>query len=230
MKVSDVVTKRVISISPETSVIVAIQLMLKHRISGLPVIDNHAKLVGIITEGDFLSRAEIDTERKRSVWLDALLGPAELAADYVRSHGVAVKDVMTRDPVTVTESTPLDEAVRLMESRGVKRLPVIRSGKLVGIITRANLMRALVSIHRAAAKSSVDDTAIRDRILAEIDQQVWSSGTVVDVVVHDGMVDLWGTITDKTQREALVVLARNVPGVIRVEDHLTLADQPLIVA
>jgi CBS domain-containing protein len=226
MNVSDVMTRRVISISPETSIVAAIQLMLKHRISGLPVIDNHAKLVGIITEGDFLRRAEIETERKRSIWLDALLGPAEGAADYVHSHGLAVKEVMTRGPSTVAENTPLGEAVLLMENKNVKRLPVLRDGKVVGIISRANLMRALMSIHRAAPKSSDNDAAIRGFILADIGKQHWSSGAIVDVVVHEGVVDLWGTITDIGQRDALIVLAKNVPGVIKVEEHLTWKGQP----
>jgi CBS domain-containing protein len=138
--------------SPETSVFVAIRLMLKHHISGLPVIDNQARLVGILSEGDFLRRAEIETERKRSLWLDALLGPADGAAAYAHSHGLAVKDVMTPDPVTITEDTALDEVVRLMENRNVKRLPVLRDGKVVGIVTRANLMRAraIVRLDRSA--------------------------------------------------------------------------------
>jgi CBS domain-containing protein len=225
MNVSDVMTRRVISISPETSIVAAIQLMLKHRISGLPVIDNHAKLVGIITEGDFLRRAEIETERKRSIWLDALLGPAEGAADYVHSHGLAVKEVMTRDPSTVAENTPLGEAVLLMENKNVKRLPVLRDGKVVGIISRANLMRALLSIHRTAPQSSDDDAAIRERILAGVGRQDWSSGAAVDVVVHRGMVDLWGSVSDRAQRDALKVLAENVSGVFKVEDHLTLKDR-----
>jgi CBS domain-containing protein len=235
MKVSDVMTKHVISISPETSVFVAIRLMLKHHISGLPVIDNHAKLVGILSEGDFLRRGEIETERKRSVWLDALLGPADGALTYVHSHGLAVKEVMTPDPVTVTEDTALDEVVRLMENRSVKRLPVLRDGNVVGIVTRANLMRALLSIHRTAPQSSDNDATIRERILAGVGGQDWSSGATVDAVVHGGVVDLWGSVGDRAQRDALKVLAENVPGVVRVEDHLTLedrfiADQPFIVA
>jgi CBS domain-containing protein len=235
MKVSDVMTKHVISISPETSVFVAIRLMLKHHISGLPVIDNRARLVGILSEGNFLRRAEIDTERKRSLWLDALLGPADGAATYVHSHGLAVKEVMTPAPVTVTEHTALDEVVRLMEHRNVKRLPVLRDGKVVGIVTRANLMRALLSIHRTAPQSSDDDAAIRERILAGISRQGWSSGATVDVVVHEGVADLWGSVSEGAQRNALKVLAENVRGVVRVEDHLTvkdrfIADQPLIIA
>ena len=170
-------------------------------------------------------RGEIETERKSGIRLDALLGPADGAADYVHSHGPAVKDVMTPDPVTVTESTTLDEVVRLMENRHVKRLPVLRDGKVVGIISRANLMRALLGIHRAAPQSSVDDAAIREHILAGVRRQDWSSGAAVEVAVHDGMVDLRGSVSDLAQREALKVLAQNVPGVVRVEDHLALKDQ-----
>ena len=235
MKVYEVMTKQVISVSPDTSVFVAIQLMLKHHISGLPVIDNHAKLVGILSEGDFLRRGEIETERKRSGWLDALFGPGDGAANYVHSHGLAVNEVMTRDPITVMENTTLDEVVRLMESRNVKRLPVLRDGKVIGIISRANLMRALLSIHRTAPQSSDNDAEIREHVLTNVGRQDWSSGAAVDVVVHGGMVDLWGSVDDSAQREALKVLAENVPGVIRVEDHLTLKDQfirdqPIIVA
>ena len=225
MKVSDVMTRRVISVSPETSVFVAIRLMLKHHVSGLPVIDNHGKLVGILSEGDFLRRGEIETERKRSVWLDALFGPADGAADYVHSHGLAVKDVMTRDPITVTENTTLDEVVRLMENRNVKRLPVLRDGKVIGIVSRANLMRALLSIHRTTPQSSDSDAEIREHVLAEVRRHDWSSGAAVDVVVHSGMVDLWGSVRDLAQRDALKVLAENVPGVVRVENHLTVKDQ-----
>jgi len=208
--------------------------MLKHHISGLPVIDNHGKLVGILSEGDLLRRGEIETERKRSVWLDALFGPADGAADYVHSHGLTVK-VMTPDPITVTENTTLDEVVRLMENRKVKRLPVLRDGKVIGIVSRANLMRALLSIHRTTPQSSDDDAAIREHVLAEVRRHDWTSGAAVDVVVQSGMVDLWGTVGDLAQREALKVLAENVPGVVRVEDHLTLKDQfirdqPIIVA
>jgi CBS-domain-containing membrane protein len=235
MKVSDVMTRRVISVSPETSVFVAIRLMLKHHVSGLPVIDNHAKLVGLLSEGDLLRRGEIETERKRSVWLDALFGPADGAADYVHSHGLAVKEIMTPDPITVIEDTRLDEVVRLMENRNVKRLPVLRDGKVIGIVSRANLMRALLSIHRTTPQSSDNDAAIREHVLAEVRRHAWSSGAAVDVVVHAGMVDLWGTVGDLVQREALKVLAENVPGVVRVEDHVTvkdrfIEDRPVIVA
>jgi len=225
MKAADVMTRRIISVSPEATILEAIKLMLKHHISGLPVIGRKGKLVGIVTESDFLHRPEIGTERKRSSWLDALFGPAAAAHDYVRSHGLQVQDVMTRDPVTVAENALLDEAVRIMEAHSVKRLPVMRRGKLVGIVSRADLMLAVANINRAAPGSGGDDAAIRYHIMAAIREQSWTAGAVLDVIVCDGTADLWGSISDVTQREALKVLVASTPGVKKIEDHLTWQDE-----
>jgi len=221
MKVSDVMTRRVVSVTPEATIRHAIRLMLDNQISGLPVIDDKAKLVGIVSEGDFLRRSEIGTERKRSRWLGALLGPGEPANDYVHSHGLKVKEVMTRKPITVQEDAPLDQVVHLMESRSVKRLPVVRGEKVVGVVSRANLMRALASMYRAAPKSSKNDAAIRGQILSDIAKQDWSVGVDVDVVVRNGIADIWGSIAELAQRDALKVLVEKTPGVKQVEDHLT---------
>ena len=220
MKVSDVMTRQVVSISREATIFEAIRLMLKHHISGVPVIADRGKLVGIVTESDFLHRPETATERKRSRWLDAFFGPAAAAKDYVRSHGLKVEDVMTRDPVTVAENTPLDEVVRMMESHNIKRLPVMRRSKLVGIVSRADLMLALASIDRATPGGG-NDASIRDRIMTAIREQSWTAGASVDVIVHHGVADLWGAISDAAQREALKVLVARTPGVKKVEDHLT---------
>ena len=221
MKVSDVMTRRVVSVTPEATIRHAIRLMLDNHISGLPVIDDKAKLVGIVSEGDFLRRSEIGTERKRSRWLDALLGPGQPANDYVHSHGLKVKEVMTRKPITVQEDTPLDQVVHLMERRSVKRLPVVRGEKVVGVVSRANLMRALASMYRTAPKSSKNDAAIRDQILSDIAKQDWSVGVDVDVVVRNGIADIWGSIAELAQRDALKVLVEKAPGVKQVEEHLT---------
>ena len=225
MKVSDVMTRQVVSISPEAAIFEAIRLMLKHHIGGVPVIADRGKLVGIVTESDFLHRPETATERKRSRWLDALFGPAAAAHDYVRSHGLKVQDVMTRDPVTVAENALLDEAVRIMEAHSVKRLPVMQRGKLVGIVSRADLMLAVANINRAAPGSGGDDAAIRYHIMAAIREQSWTAGAFLDVIVCDGTADLWGSISDVTQREALKVLVASTPGVKKVEDHLTWQDE-----
>jgi CBS domain-containing protein len=230
MKVSEVMTRRVISILPDAPISDAIKLMLKKHISGLPVIDEEGKLVGILTEGDLLRRPEIGTERRRSRWLDALFGPGEAAEAYVHSHSRKVKDLITRDPLTVKESTALHEVVHLMERRNIKRLPVIRAGKVVGIISRANLIRALSGLHRQGRVSEKTDCVIRNRILTEIGKQDWAYSAFVDVTVRKGVVDLWGTITDLEQRKALKVLADNIPGVKKIEDHLRWSNEPMSVS
>jgi CBS-domain-containing membrane protein len=221
MKVSDLMTRQVITASPQATILEAVELMLKHHVGGLPVVDERGKLVGIVTEGDFLRRSEIGTERRRSRWLDAFFGPGKSAKDYVRSHGLKVREVMTAKPITVAASAKLDEVVRLMEERNVKRLPVTSRGKLVGIVTRANLMRALVSFHRRALGSTRSDTTIRDDILSTLRAQSWAADTFVDVTVRQGIADMWGTIGDASQREAVRVLVESTPGVKQVEDHLT---------
>jgi CBS domain-containing protein len=220
MKVSDIMTRKVVSVSPEASIVDAIQLMLKKHISGLPVIDQDGRLVGIVSEGDFLRRPETGTERKPSVWLNAFFGPSEFAEAYVRSHGSKVLEVMSANPITVDERMPLDQVVHLMETHHVKRLPVVRRGKVVGIVTRADLMLALASLHRSARASPLDDSVIRNGILSAIHEQNWTAGVSVDVTVHKGSVDLWGTISDVAQRDALKTLAAATPGVKEVADHL----------
>ncbi len=221
MKVRDIMSPRVISIAPDASILEAIRLMLQNHISGLPVIDRSGQLVGVVTEGDFLRRSETGTERKRPRWLEFLLGPSRLADEYVRTHSRKVEDVMSREPITIAEDAALDEAVQAMERRRVKRLPVVRNSQVVGIVSRANLLHALATLASAAAPPAKTDTAIRAALLAEFERQTWAPAALVDVVVKDGVVELWGTITEEAQREALKVCARNVPGVRSVVSHLT---------
>jgi CBS domain-containing protein len=230
MKASEVMTKHVISIAPSASVVQAIRTMLKNRISGLPVVDRRGKLAGIVTEGDFLHRQEIGTEIKRHAWLDAVFGPEQSANDYVRAHGITVSELMTRSPITVNESASLDQVVRLMERHRIKRVPVLRKGKIVGIISRANLMQALASIHRGEPKPSRTDTAVRRRIIAAIDKQNWAYGADLFVLVRNGIVDLCGTLSDASQRAALVALAEEQNGVKKVHDHLRLPDDGVSVS
>jgi CBS domain-containing protein len=221
MKASDIMSPRVISIAPNASILEAIRVMLQKHISGLPVIDPSGALVGIVTEGDFLRRAETGTARSRPRWLEFLMGPDRMANEYVRAHARKVEDVMTREPITVTEDTPLDEVVRLMERKRVKRLPVVRGTEVIGIVSRANLMHALASLRAAAAPMAQSDVAIRQQLLAEFDKQTWAPVALIDAVVKDGAVELWGTIMEASQGEALRVLAENIPGVTSVASHLT---------
>ena len=220
MKASDIMSSRVVSVVPEATVVDAIKLMLDNRISGLPVIDKAGALVGIITEGDFLRRAETGTERKRPRWLEILVGPNSLAGDYVRSHGRKVEEVMTREPITIEENVPLDEVVRIMERRRVKRLPVMRGDRVVGIVSRANLLHALASVGELPA-GEASDVQIRQRVIDELNKQPWAPVALIDIVVKNGVVELWGTITEAKQGEALKVCAENIPGVKSVVSHLT---------
>lgn len=220
MRAADVMAQPVLTVRPETTVAAAARLMLERGISGLPVVNERGRVIGMVTEGDLLRRAETGTERRRGRWVELLLGPGRLAAEYAQAHGRKVAEVMTRDVVAVAPDTPLDEVVALMERRRVKRLPVLEGEKLVGILSRANLLRALASLAGGAAPAAAGDAEIRAALLAEFDRQHWAPRATVDVVVHDGVVDLWGSILDEREREALRVCAENVPGVKEVRDHL----------
>ena len=220
MNAADIMTPRVVSVVPDASILEAMQLMLANRISGLPVITENGKLVGIVTEGDFLRRAETGTQHRRSRWLELFMGAGKLAQEYVQTHGRKVSDVMTPDPVTASEDTPLDVVVRLLEERRIKRLPVVRSGVVVGIVSRANLLHALASLARERPNEDQSDAAIRAQIYAELNRQRWIPKDFINVVVRNGAVEVWGAILDERERQAVRVAIENVPGVKHISDHL----------
>jgi CBS domain-containing protein len=220
MQAKDVMTAPVISIAPNDAIERAIRVMLQNHISGLPVIDSFGRLQGIVTEGDFLRRAETATERRRPRWLEFLMGPGRMAEEYVHTHSRKVSDVMTYEPLTVSEDTSLEKIVALMEKKQIKRVPVVRGERIVGIVSRANLLHALASIASEARPTSSDDQSIRERILAELQKQKWAPLGMIDIIVRNGAVELWGTITDERERQALIVAAENVPGVKCVNDHI----------
>jgi CBS domain-containing protein len=212
-----------LSVSRQTPIIKAACVMLEHKISGLPVTDGDGKVVGILTEGDLLRRAEIGTERHRSRGLEFLLGPGRLAGDYVDAHARKVGEVMTSDVAVVGPSDDLADVVKLMEKRHVKRVPVVENGKLVGIVSRADLVHALVckltdeGLSRVANATAGD---IQEAVMAIIEKEPWGPRFSVDVAIEDGVVHLYGTVTDDRERAALIVAAENVPGVKGVRDHL----------
>jgi CBS domain-containing protein len=221
MKASDVMTPDVISADPDATVLQAARYMIQHHISGLPVIDKTGTLVGILSEGDFLRRRETHTDRRPSRWLEFLMGPGKLAAQYTHTHGSKVSEVMTTNLHTVSEDTSLEKVVEMMERYRIKRVPVLRGKKIVGIVTRANLMHAMVSLARGEPKAATGDAAIRQELLKELKTEKWVLASMINVVVRAGVVELWGMIVDDRQRQALVVAAENVPGVKQVKDHLT---------
>lgn len=224
MQAQDVMTQHVISVGPTDTVSRAVRVMLQNDISGLPVLEADGTLVGMITEGDLLRRTETATQRRRPRWLEFLAGPGKLAEEYVHTHGRKVSELMTTDPVTVTEEMPLEQVITLMEKRRIKRVPVVRGGKVVGIVSRANLLHALARISGEAKPASADDQTIRAQLLAELGKERWAPVAALDIVVRHGVVDLWGTITDERERQALIVAAENIGGVKAVRDHLAWVD------
>jgi len=221
MKASDVMTERVISIGPNASIQEAIKLMLENRISGLPVIDDASReLVGVLTEGDFLRRAETGTVRQRPRWLEFFVGPGKLAEEFARGHGRKVADIMTADPIAITEDASLSEAVDLMERHHIKRLPVVRGKLVVGMLTRASLLRALAGVAGEVKPAAASDAALREQVMTELKKQPWTPMQSIDVTVRNGVADLWGSILDERERKALIVAVENVPGIKEVRDHL----------
>jgi CBS domain-containing protein len=223
MRAHQIMTRKVISVAPETRVVEAATLMLQHRVSGLPVTDETGAVVGVISEGDFLRRSELGTPRKRGRLLTFFLGYGGSADDYVRDHGRKVSEVMTAPPITIGENTPLADVVALMERNNIKRIPVVRDGKLVGIVSRSNLLQAVASLAREVADPTADDDHIRQRIIDEIEKNDWCP-IGLSVIVRNGIVHLSGTITDERSRQAAIVAAENVQGVVKVHDHLCWTD------
>ena len=234
MRASDVMTKQVLTVKPHVSVREVAALLSEHGISGVPVVEDSGRVVGIVSEGDLLHRTEIGTERRpqrrRSWWLNSLA--SDRAFDYVKSHGRKVEDVMTRDVITVDETAELADLAVLLETNAIKRVPVITDGKLVGIMSRANLIRALAATESAPMAFSpkdeeiiqnrVQDELIRKRLLDELSKMEWAKGVwAADVIVKDKTVHLWATDDQPpSQRQALRVAAESIAGVSRVQEHV----------
>ena len=219
MKVGDVMTHGVITIEPDSSVADAARRMLENRIGGMPVVDQEGRILGMLSEDDLLHRPELGTERHRSWWLGLVAKPSSYADEYVKSHGHKVRDAMTRQVVSVDEDASLAEVVRLMERNRVTRLPVLRDGMLVGIVTRGNLLHALASAAEFT-EPTADDRTLREHVLAAFGSEPWAHRARDSVVVKDGIVHLGGSVNFEWEREAMRVTAEGVPGVKGVEDHI----------
>jgi CBS domain-containing protein len=226
MRAADVMTERVLRVRPETSVAEIAQLLAERQISAVPVIGPDDRILGIVTEGDLVRRAEIGTERAPGAG-DSFAERSGRAASYVKTHGSTAADVMTRNVVTVGRDAPLAAIAELMERRRIKRVPVVEDGRLVGIVSRLDLVRAIHVSGLKDAPAPLDDAAIREKLTAEIERQGWKLGAGAKVVVFEGAVHLFGSIGSPEERRALLVAARALPGVRSVQDHLE-ADDPRI--
>jgi CBS domain-containing protein len=226
----DVMTINLITVEPNTSVQALAMLLSERGISGVPVVDTDSRLVGIVSEGDLLRRVETGTERRperltgrrRSWWLDTIASYQELARDYVNSRSRTIKDIMTREVISVTDTTELADIASLLETKRIKRVPVVRDGKLVGIVSRANLVRALAAtMGEPATDADSDDRTIRRKLLAELKRQEWFKIWAADILVKDRVVYFWFSHDEsEEERRALRVAAENIAGVRRVEEQI----------
>jgi CBS domain-containing protein len=220
MQAIDVMTSEVISVDENATVPAVARLLAKRGISAVPVVDQDNQVIGMVSEGDLLHRAETGTERRRSWWLDMMASTNRLAGDYIKSHSGRVKDVMTRNVLSVTETTSVADIALLLETNRIKRVPVVRDGKLVGIVSRANLVQALAMTIDEPPRGETDDRSIREQLLAQLKTQRWAEVAPANVTVKDGVVHLWSSYLSEQEKRALVVAAENIPGVRRVEDHM----------
>ena len=212
----------VVCVGVTESVFDAAELLLGARVSAAPVLNDKGAVVGIVSEADLLRRAEIETDNRKG-WLARLLDSGSSAAnDFVSANTRRVADVMTREVVTAGPDTPLRELVTLMERHGVKRIPIVSDGVLAGVVSRADLLRALLSREPGAPVRQPTDRALREAVVEAIDKHPWSSRWPVNVFANDGVVHLWGFVENEDVRKALRVAAENVPGTRKVKNHLRL--------
>jgi len=209
----------VITVKPSDSVKKVAELFIKRGISATPVVDDHGKLVGMITEGDLLHRAETGTEREHPRLVRFFTGEHDLAKEYIKSHALKVIDLMTRDVLSATPDTPLQEIATLMEKKAIKRLPILSNGQLVGIVSRANLVQAIATTG-AKLEIPLSDSVIREKILAHFKTLHWAHTSLINPIVTDGIVNLWGVIDSSVARTAVRVATETIPGVRAVNDHM----------
>ena len=220
MKVADVMTTDVATVGPEAEVREIARLLLSRNISGVPVVDAEGRPLGMVSEGDLMRRAEAGTEHRRSWWLDLIQSEQRRSAEYVKEHGRRAEEIMSRKVISIGEDASLSEAAELLEKHRIKRLPVLRDGRVAGIVSRANLLRGLVAARPETPAPHADDRSIREDVLRRVSAEAGATGGMIDVVVHQGVVQLWGVTQTDAEEQAAVVAAENAPGVVRVESHL----------
>ena len=218
---ADVMTTGVITVTPETPIHEIVKLLCDHHISGVPVIGDEEQLLGIVSEGDLIGHAQLVGEQRRSWWQTFLNGPTVLAQHYAKSHGRSASDVMTENVVTVVETTSVADTARALEQHRVKRVPVMRNGRLVGIVTRSNLLQVLATTD-VSKPMNVADRVIRERLNDELEDQPWACLPSMNIVVQNGVVHLFGIVQSEEERHAMRLAAENQAGVTAVEDHLSI--------
>jgi CBS domain-containing protein len=221
MKASDVMVTNVITVGPDACVQDVAGILLDCRISAVPVVESNGKLLGIVSEGDLMRRVEAGTGRTRPWWLALLTGKEMLATEFVKEHSRKVADVMTREVVTAGPDTPLSTIANLLEKNAIKRVPIVEAGKVVGIVSRANLLQALASSHKhTEVPTPINDAKIREKVLTQLSAEPWTRPSLINVIVQDGTVELWGIVDSASEKKAVRVATEVTPGVRAVNDNL----------
>lgn len=216
MRARDLMTPDPISFPPETPIHVVARAFAERGISGAPVVDAEGRLVGMVTEGDLLRRLAAPADKPES-WIAALLAPAAKQADrFARTHGRTAADVMTRGAVSAEEDMPIEKLGQAMEQRNIRRIPVVRRDRLVGIVSRADLIRALLQ-PAADLDADAPDERIRRDLVRAMKTQPWIDAFYIFPEVRDGVVYFHGHCRNDAVKRALHVLAENLPGVKAVE-------------
>jgi CBS domain-containing protein len=220
MNARDVMVQDVVTVGPDEDVAKALQLLVDHDISALPVVDGERHVIGILSEADLLHREKIGTEKHRAWWLEAVTPASVLALDYAKSHGRKVAELMSEDVISADEDTSLSELANILEKNRIKRVPILKDGKLVGIVSRSNLIQALASAPSQPENDQLADRGIRSAILARLAEQSWTDFGERNIVVTNGVVNLWGLVGSPEEHKALLALAESVPGVREVSDEM----------
>jgi len=217
MIVADVMSKVVVSVMPGHSIWHAAKIMLAHKVSGLPVIDGDGHLAGVLTEGDLMRRVEFGLGEP-SRWTQTN-SPEGAARDFVRARSWRVSDVMSAPAVVIEEKASLTDAADLLSTRNIKRLPVVRGGVVVGVISRADLLRVIAS--GAPDQIADGDDALWMSAETRLREASNLFAELPEVTVIDGIVHLWGTVRSEAERDAARVAVEGIEGVNGVQDHLT---------
>lgn len=229
MKAKDIMTRRVITVTPDSTVGDIATLLLERNISAVPVIDEDKRVVGVVSEGDLVIRHDIGTDQpKHSWWLRLLNDSTALAGEYLKTHGRIARDVMTRDVITVEEDAPIAEIARVMEKNHIKRVPVLKDGMLVGIVSRANIVRQVAAVKELHVETYVDDDTIQRQVQEVLDKEPWASVATTSVTVNNGVVEFWGTVNSDAEREASRIAAEEVAGVNKVVDQRQIRSTVLV--
>jgi CBS domain-containing protein len=222
MEAQDVMTRNVVTVSPNATVGEIAALLVRHRISAVPVVSDDQQLIGIVTQTDLAHRSEVGTEKRRKWWLEAFADPDVKAREYVKSHGLEARDIMTRHVVSVQLTDDLAEVADALDKHRIRQVPVVSKGRIVGMISRADIVRKLAETKAAPTGAQPDNGALQKAIWDEIKAQPWLGTAFVNLAVKDGVVEVWGAVDSTEQRQALRVLVEGVPGVRKVEDNVGL--------